>query len=217
MDPANSVLNRLERKKTARFPFLSSENISAVRLRWELGTGAGEKKVGGAKSSVHPCRETRCLRRALCSAEGKKRSRGTRPLSPPRSLRLPTRNRKTLIGWSSVRLPVLALPPSLSPPTPSYLHYYTYSILPQQRKRPSLLLVLFLSLHPQQPVWCVRFHSSLPPTSSIYPNTNSASHSWLSCRFFLHSVSSSSSEYVTCYNRKKKKTFPSVISANLRV
>ena len=107
----------------------------------------------------------------------KKRSRGTRPLSPPRSLRLPTRNRKTLIGWSSVRLPVLALPPSLSPPTPSYLHYYTYSILPQQRKRPSLLLVLFLSLHPQQPVWCVRFHSSLPPTSSIYLNTNSASHS----------------------------------------
>ena len=73
MDPANSVLNRLERKKTARFPFLSSENISAVRLRWELGTGAGEKKVGGAKSSVHPCRETRCLRRALCSAEGEKK------------------------------------------------------------------------------------------------------------------------------------------------
>ena len=120
MDPANSVLNRLERKKTARFPFLSSKNISAVRLRWELGTGAGEKKVGGAKSSVHPCRETRCLRRALCSAEGEKKgSRGTRPLSPPRSLRLPTRNRKTLIGWSSVRLPVLALPPSLSlPPLP---------------------------------------------------------------------------------------------------
>ena len=82
MDPANSVLNRLERKKTARFPFLSSENISAVRLRWELGTGAGEKKVGGAKSSVHPCRETRCLRRALCSAEGKKKKpRDSSPFS----------------------------------------------------------------------------------------------------------------------------------------
>ena len=218
MDPANSVLNRLERKKTARFPFLSSENISAVRLRRELGTGAGEKKVGGAKSSVHPCRETRCLRRALCSAEGKKKKpRDSSPFST--SFASAPYKESQDSDWMelspspSARAAAL----SLSPPTPSYLHYYTYSILPQQRKRPSLFLVLFLSLHPQQPVWCVRFHSSLPPTSSIYPNTNSASHSWLSCRFFLHSVSSSSSEYVTCYNRKKKKTFPSVISANLRV
>ena len=147
----------------------------------------------------------------------KKRSRGTRPLSPPRSLRLPTRNRKTLIGWSSVRLPVLALPPSLSlPPLPptSTTTPTLYSLSSGNGHRFSSSFFSHCIHSSPSGVFvstalCHRHPASIPTQTPL------RTVDWVvdsSCTVFRPAAVNTLRVTIA-----KKKTFPSVISANLRV
>lgn len=54
------------------------------------------------------------------------------------------------------------LPPPRPPPPLGFIHPTVWYGRGPQRKRPSLFLVLFLSLHPQQPVWWVRVPTCSP-------------------------------------------------------